>query len=178
MGKDKSVRALKGKGKNRLTLPESCLRLFHQLQAVADRENNLETFLEETARILGLAFGHSRVTIFLYDESSQELYFLKGWKTEKVDFPVGYRQKVNLGLMGKAIRLRQPLVVNDVHKDPDYLPVPGVKVGSEACFPIVFRREVLGLLDVHDSRKKAIKQGEVNFLSFLTRFLGCRFRRS
>jgi PAS domain S-box-containing protein len=172
MGKDKSDRALKGKRKKKLSLPQSCLRLFRQLQAVADRENNLETFLEETARILGLAFGHSRVTIFLYDESSQELYFLKGWKTEKVDFPLGYRQKVNLGLMGKAIRLRQPIVVNDVHKDPDYLAVPGVKVGSEACFPIIFRREVLGLLDVHDSREKAIKQGEVNFLNFLTRFIG------
>ncbi|MGB9893622.1 MAG: PAS domain S-box protein, partial [Candidatus Saccharicenans sp.] len=170
---EKTIKPAKDKkSRSQVKFEESCLRLFRQLQKIADKENNLGTFIEETACLLGQAFGHNRVTIFLYDDSSQELFFLKGWKTEKVDFPVGYRQKISLGLMGKAVRDRKPVVVDDVSADKDYLPVPKVKVGSEACFPIIFRGQVLGLLDVHDENKRAFKKGEIDFLNFLTRFLG------
>ncbi|HEK85352.1 MAG TPA: PAS domain S-box protein [Candidatus Aminicenantes bacterium] len=151
---------------------EPALSLFRQLQEAAEEEHQLEKFLEKTAAIIGKAFGHTRVTIFLYDEATQELFFVRGWKTEPVDFPAGYRQKIDQGLMGKAVRERQPVVVNDVSQDKDYLAVPGVKVGSEACFPIRLKNEVLGLLDVHDSRKRAFSKREVDFLNFLTRFLG------
>lgn len=148
------------------------VELFRKLKEVADREPQLEEFLEKTAAIIGQAFRHTRVTIFLYDDSTKELVFSRGWKTEPVDFPVGYRQSIALGLMGKAIREKHPVVVNDVTRDKDYLEVPGVKVGSEACFPIMLKDEVLGLLDVHDSRKRAFSRGEVDFLNFLTGFLG------
>ena len=167
----KLVKASKRKG-SRVRFNQSCLKLFRQLQKIADTENHLETFLEKTASLLGQAFGHSRVTIFLYDDQNQELFFLKGWKREKADFPEGYRQKINLGLMGKAVRRMEPVIVNNVSRDKDFLPVPGVKVGSEACFPVVFRGQVLGLLDAHDRKKNAFKKEEVDFLCFLTRFLG------
>ncbi|MBC7364331.1 MAG: PAS domain S-box protein [Candidatus Aminicenantes bacterium] len=146
--------------------------LFRKLQEAVEKEPRLEEFLEKTAAIIGQTLGHNRVTIFLYDSSAEELCFIRGWKDEPVDFPVGYRQKISLGLMGKAIREKRPLVVNDVTRDKDYLEVPGARVGSEACFPILLKNGVLGLLDVHDRRKKAFSREEVDFLSFLTRFLG------
>lgn len=87
------------------------LQLFRGLREVADRENHLEKFLEETARLLGQTFGHGRVTFFLYDEETQELYYLRGWINDGGEIPTGYRQKITQGLMGKAIRNRSPLVV-------------------------------------------------------------------
>lgn len=148
------------------------LQLFRGLREVADRENHLEKFLEETARLLGQTFGHGRVTFFLYDEETQELYYLRGWINDGGEIPTGYRQKITQGLMGKAIRNRSPLVVQDVSSDKDFIPVPGLKAGSEACFPITFRNEILGLLDIIDRRKRAFKKEEIDFLSFLVRFLG------
>lgn len=148
------------------------LQLFRQLQEVADKENNLENFLEETARLLSQAFAHGRVTLFLYDEETEELFYLRGWIDDKGYIPTGYRQKISLGLMGKAVRNRQPLMVNDLSKDKDFLPVPGMVAGSEACFPIIFKGQLLGVLDIIDERKRAINQGEFDFLNFLTRFLG------
>ncbi len=150
----------------------STLRLLRQLQKIADKENHLENFLEGTARLLGQAFGHDRVTLFLFDEQSQELFFLGGWKEDEGFLPVGYRQKISQGLMGKALRKRQPLVVNDVSEEKDFLPVPKIQVGSEACFPIIFKGRVLGLLDLIDREKGAFEKDEVDFLNFLSRFLG------
>lgn len=148
------------------------ITLFRQLEEVAEKEHQLEEFLEKTAAIIGETFHHTRVTIFLYDDATKELCFIRGWKTEPVDFPVGYRQRVDLGLMGKAIREKRVVVVNDISQDQDYLEVPGVKVGSEACFPLMLKDEILGLLDIHDSRKRAFSGREVEFLKFLSRFLG------
>ena len=159
------------KNKKNIFSPVS-LALFRKLQEAAEKEPQLEEFLEKAAAAIGQTFGHNRVTIFLYDNSTQELFFVRGWKDEPVDFPVGYRQKIVLGLMGKAIREKRLVVVNDVTRDKDYLEVPGVKVGSEACFPIMLKDQVLGLLDVHDRRKRAFSREEVDFLNFLTRFLG------
>jgi len=139
------------KNKKNIFSPDS-LALFRKLQEAAEKEPQLEEFLEKAAAAIGQTFGHNRVTIFLYDNSTQELFFVRGWKDEPVDFPVGYRQKIVLGLMGKAIREKRLVVVNDVTRDKDYLEVPGVKVGSEACFPIMLKDQVLGLLDVHDRR--------------------------
>ncbi|MDI6845383.1 MAG: PAS domain S-box protein [Candidatus Saccharicenans sp.] len=158
---------------------ESCVRfnrrllqLFRGLREVADRENHLEKFLEETARLLGQTFGHGRVTIFLYDEETQELYYQRGWINDGGEIPTGYRQKITQGLMGKAIRNHSPLVVQDVSSHKDFIPVPGLKAGSEACFPITFRNDILGLLDIIDRRKGAFKKEEIDFLSFLVRFIG------
>ena len=160
------------KPKAKVKFNSDTLRLLRQLQEVADRENNLEKFLEETSRLLSEAFAHGRVTIFLYDEESGELFFLRGWITDKGEFPEGYRQKINLGLMGKAVRNRKPLIVNDVSADKDFLSIPGLTAGSEACFPIIFKGQLLGVLDIIDERKKAFEPGEIDFLNFLTRFLG------
>ena len=156
----------------RIEFEASTLRLLRQLQEVADKEDHLEKFLEETARLLGQAFRHDRVTLFLFDQQSQDLLFLGGWKEDDGFLPVGYRQKISLGLMGKAITKRQPLVVNDVSKEKDFLPVPKIKVGSEACFPIIFKNQILGLLDLIDREKGAFEKDEVDFLNFLSRFLG------
>lgn len=154
----------------RIEFEASTLRLLRQLQEVADKEDHLEKFLEETARLLGQAFRHDRVTLFLFDQQSQDLLFLGGWKEDDGFLPVGYRQKISLGLMGKAITKRQPLVVNDVSKEKDFLPVPKIKVGSEACFPIIFKNQILGLLDLIDREKGAFEKDEVDFLNFLSRF--------
>ncbi|MCX8159428.1 MAG: PAS domain S-box protein [Candidatus Saccharicenans sp.] len=158
--------------KNRIKFGDDMARLFRQLQEVADRELHLEKFLEETARHLGQALAHDRVTLFLYDEQNQELFFLRGWKTDEGFFPQGYRQKINQGLMGRAVREGRAQVVNDVSADGDFLPVPMVQVGSEACFPIIFKGRVLGVLDLLDEEKGAFQAGEVAFLNFLSRFLG------
>lgn len=167
-----SARELSPGRPRRIEFEASILRLFRQLQEVADKENHLENFLEGTARILSQAFRHNRVTLFLFDEQSQDLLFLGGWKADRGFVPHGYRQKISQGLMGKAVRNRHFLVVNDVSKDKDFLPVPEIIVGSEACFPVVFKGQVLGLLDVIDEKKNAFSRGEIDFLNFLCRFLG------
>lgn len=158
--------------RTRVRFNSETLCLLRQLQEAADRENHLEKFLEETSRILSQAFKHGRVTIFLYDEETRELFFLGGWITDEGELPEGYRQKINLGLMGKAVRSRKPLVVNDVSEDKDFLSVPGLRAGSEACFPVIFKGQILGVLDIIDERKNAFEPGEIDFLNFLTRFLG------
>jgi PAS domain S-box-containing protein len=148
------------------------LSLFRKLQKIADRKDNLEAFLQSAARVIGQTFDHDRVTIFLYDAKSSTLVFLRGWTKSIIGLTPGYRQSIDSGLIGKAARLRKPVVANDVSTDPDFLRYPEVEVKSEASFPISFRSNLLGVLDLQDTTKNAFSFDEVDVLNFLTRFLG------
>lgn len=62
-----------------------------------------------------------------------------------------YRQSVNQGIIGRAARLRQPVRVNQVAHDPDYIPVPVAAarpVQAELAVPIVIAGRLLGVLNV------------------------------
>jgi len=172
MGPGKIRKGGSYKKKQRKSLELKYLSLFRELQKIADRKDSLETFLQSAARVIGQTFDHERVAIFLYDEKSSNLVCLKGWTKSKTDLTPGYRQNIDSGLMGKAARLRQPVVANNVSKEPDYLGYHKLEAESEASFPISFRSRLLGILDLQDAAKNAFSSDEVDVLNFLTRFLG------
>lgn len=160
------------KGLKRVFSALDLLTFLTGLRKIADRKSDLKTFLLETSRLIGKAFGHERVAIFVYEESSSELVYLKGWKKGRLDLPPGYRQPLRLGLLGKAARTRRPVVVNNVNKNKEYLKILDLGINSEAVFPITFRDRLLGVLDLQDTRLNAFSQEEVDLISFLSRFLG------
>ncbi|MBC7361992.1 MAG: PAS domain S-box protein [Candidatus Aminicenantes bacterium] len=170
--KIKKGKSSKRSQRKKINFDENSLAFFRQLQKIADRENHLEAFLEAATRIIGQNLGYDRVAVFLFDAKSSELVYLKGWAKAAIDLPSGYRQGIDSGLIGRAARVVKPVVVNDVSKNRDYLKCHEVEIKSEAAFPITFRSQLLGVLDLQDAKKNAFSKGEVNFLNFLTRFLG------
>lgn len=170
--KIKKGKSSKRSQRKKINFDKNSLTFFRQLQEIADRENHLEAFLEAATRIIGQTLDYDRVAIFLFDEKSSELVYLKGWAKAAIDLPSGYRQGRDSGLIGRAARVVKPVVVNDVSKNRDYLKCHEVEIKSEAAFPITFRSQLLGVLDLQDAKKNVFSKGEVDFLNFLTRFLG------
>lgn len=62
---------------------------------------------------------------------------------------VGYRQRIEQGVMGVAARQRVPKLVNDVTTDPNFIPVPRAdELRAELAVPILLGERLLGILDV------------------------------
>jgi signal transduction histidine kinase len=102
---------------------------------------------EVTAQIRN-GFGYHHVDLFLVDEETNELVLAAA----AGDYPqvaLGYRQHINLGLVGRAARSGHVLLVDDVRTDPDYLSITERgATRAELVVPIVASGRPLGLINL------------------------------
>lgn len=80
------------------------------------------------------------------------------------DVPEGYRQSIDVGIVGEAARDRRPVLVNDVARDPRYLAlVAPSTIRAELALPIAVEDRLLGVLNIESER--AIGADEVESIT-------------
>jgi sigma-B regulation protein RsbU (phosphoserine phosphatase) len=126
---------------------------------VADAVNttlDLNTLLQRVAEMLKRFIDYEIFAILLLNEKKQEL---------RVRFQVGHppdvaeriRIKVGQGVTGKAVQLREPVLVNDVTAEENFInSAPGVR--SELAVPLIAKNKVIGVLDVEAARPDAFTE--------------------
>jgi len=68
--------------------------------------------------------------------------------------PKDYRQSIHQGIIGAAARARQRILLNDVTRDPRYIPARGMDdVCTELAVPVVVGDRLLGVLNVESTRR-------------------------
>lgn len=78
-----------------------------------------------------------------------------------------------VSLVAEAARTGQPVVVNDVRKDPRYLAVAGLAdTRSELDVPIMFQDRVIGVLDVQSDQLNAFGEHEIALVQALVNQAG------
>lgn len=121
--------------------------------------------LPEVAAEIRRGFDYEQVDLFLVDEETGDLTLAAsdGW----VALPrAGYRQHRSLGLIGRAARSGQMLLVNDVTADPDYLPLPErANVRAELAVPIMASERVLGVINAESPRSGAFSEEDARILT-------------
>ncbi len=65
---------------------------------------------------------------------------------------LGYRQPISRGLLGRAARTGQPVLVNDVTADPEYIPIPNTQHRAELALPLQVGGRLSGVLNLEDAR--------------------------
>src|SRR5262249_11857660 len=72
-----------------------------------------------------------------------------------------YRQNVADGVIGAAARARQAVLVDDVRRDPRYIPVPGAPtIRSELAVPLRVGGTLLGVLNVESEQRFSPEDAE------------------
>jgi sigma-B regulation protein RsbU (phosphoserine phosphatase) len=141
-------------------------RLESYLLEVADAVNttlDLNTLLQRVAEMLKRLMDYEVFAILLLNEKTQEL---------RVRFQVGHppdvaeriRIKVGQGVTGKAVQLREPVLVNDVRAEENFInSAPGVR--SELAVPLIAKNKVIGVLDVEAAQPGAFNAEHVRVLT-------------
>ena len=71
------------------------------------------------------------------------------------------------GVVGRAMRLRQPQVVIDVASDPDYVPdIPGTR--AEIAIPLITHDRLLGVLNLETTQPDQFSPTVVEFVQILS----------
>ena len=151
---------------------ETVVKRASQLQTVAvigattatqrDEHGMLETVVRLTQR----QFGYYHAHIFLYNELSDNLKIAAcGWKAGAEHEGTHGTTVINISqqqsLVARAARTRLPVIVNDVHNEPGWLPNPLLPdTASELATPLIVGDQLMGVLDVQSDQINAFTEND------------------
>lgn len=145
---------------------------------VADRTRRLETVMQVSQRLSGIldlsdlmrevvqrtkvTFDYYHVHIYLLDEAGETLLMAEGYgqageemRRQGHSIPLAAPKS----LVARAAREGQVIVVDDVRKDPDWLPNPLLPdTRSEMAVPMMLGVQAVGVLDVQSDRVEGLDE--------------------
>ena len=141
------------------------LAVLNTIARSASTSLDQEVSLPEVTAEIRRGFGYDQVDLFLVDEETNELVLAASAGGVGPN-QVGYRQHLNLGLIGRAARNGQVLLANDVAAEPDYLLiVERATVRAELVVPIIASGRVIGVLNLESPRAAAFSDEDVRILA-------------
>jgi len=139
-------------------------RLLHHITTTAASGTTLEEALRSAVNGLQVTLGGDRVVILLADREQKFL---------EVKAAVGYsedlkdtRIPIGSGVTGWVAAHRRPLRIDDVRNDPRYIEAsPNTR--SELAIPLIYRNELLGVLNVESEQIAAYTESDEEMLGTL-----------
>ncbi|WP_448336721.1 GAF domain-containing protein [Chloroflexus aurantiacus] len=128
--------------------------------ATLDLRESLPLATEQIQR----GFGYPQVDLFLLEEEANELILVASagrYAPERV----GYRQHINLGLVGRAARSGRIVRAEDVAAEADYLGLSErLDIRSELCVPLISNGKTLGVLNIESPERAGLTEEDAAVL--------------
>ncbi len=138
----------------------------------------LNEVLESAAETIRKSFNYFDVTIFLVNKQEGQAV-LVAHSGNYVDFlPHDYRQKMSEGIVGWVATHGQRVLVSDVGEDPRYIAYEYHSTKSELAIPIQVDQEVVGVLNVEDTKLHAFDDTDAMVLETLCDQLGSAIKNA
>jgi GAF domain-containing protein len=130
--------------------------------------SDLRAIADITVEELRRAFGyHLCAIIRLRDDDQVEALAVRGAHFDALALR-GWSQPREYGLIGRCLRDRTPVMVNDVLADPDYDHTPETSdVRSELVVPLIVEAGVWGAINVEELEPGAFDHDDLTLLSTL-----------
>jgi serine phosphatase RsbU (regulator of sigma subunit) len=139
-----------------------------QVTAIFD----LDELLPQVVALIRERFGYTHVHVFTVDAEASRAIFRASTHPRGVEWRarnVGYRIGLD-GLVGWVAATGEPLLVNDVTKEPRFAPYPDKAVDetkSELVVPLTIGAKVTGVLDVESDQRNAFSADDLYIVKTL-----------
>jgi GAF domain-containing protein len=121
-------------------------------------EESYRELLQSIVEVARAIFGARASSVFLHDEESDELVF-EAVAGEGADELIGQRFPSSTGIAGWVLVTRQPLVVDELDKDPRFAREAAESTGfvpkGLMAVPLLHEDRALGVLEVLDRPQEA-----------------------
>jgi sigma-B regulation protein RsbU (phosphoserine phosphatase) len=149
----------------RIVKQAGTLALLNEISRDLTSILNLDQLLKRIGDLLSKVIDYQMFSILLLDASKQKLVhrFSVRFKENiqiKHDIPVGR------GLVGAAAQSKKPVLAPDVARDPRYIKA-NPETRSELCVPLVYKDEVIGVLDLEHTRRGYFTEDHLRTVSTL-----------
>jgi diguanylate cyclase (GGDEF)-like protein/PAS domain S-box-containing protein len=153
------------------------LALANALGARLDGMTDLVEIAEATVEELHRAFGyHLCAVIRVRADDLVEALAVRGSPFVALAMR-DWTQPLSDGMIGRCLRERAPLLVNDVHGDPDYVVTPETAdVRSELVAPLLVEGSVWGAINLEELVEDAFDDEDAQLLSILANQVAAAIR--
>ncbi|HEC23779.1 MAG TPA: GAF domain-containing protein, partial [Chloroflexi bacterium] len=146
---------------------EVAVEVSRQVSTILDLDRLLTEFVELTKESFNLYHVH----VYLLDETGRTLAVQAGsGEAGRILKQRGHHIPLNTehSLVARAARLLEPVVINDVTQEPDFLPNPLLpKTRSEMAIPLAVGDQLVGVLDVQADEPNHFEKEDVQALMVL-----------
>lgn len=149
----------------------SQLTTINKISRVVTSILDPDELMSEFTKSIAAGFGYQHVTMMAMDKERGELHFKAGHGTKIQDAQKDLRMKLKEGIIGHAAFFSETLVTGDVDADPRYVTKGISTTKSELAIPILFRGDLLGVLDIQSDTKDAFTRNDVTLLEMLSDIL-------
>jgi len=143
------------------------MRLLSEVSVELTSILDLDKLLDRIAQITRRFINYEIFAILLVDHERQEFV----WKTS-----IGYSEEscrlqrlgIHEGVVGRVVRTRSASIVDDVSRDPDYLPVrarSGKEPQSEMVLPLIAKDRIVGVLVLESTEKAYFRLHHLRLLT-------------
>ncbi len=110
-------------------------------------------------------FGYNHVTIMTYDPVDRTMVFSDSAGEIDAEKFEGYRQSLDRGIIGRAVRTRAPVLCNDTSRDPDFVAVSNSL--SELAIPLMNAGQPVGVLNIESVHRNAFDEPFAQLMEIL-----------
>jgi signal transduction histidine kinase len=136
------------------------LLVLNALASLAVSTPDIERLQADVTAQIHQGFGFGHVELYRIDEVAGEAILAA--RASRFDHgPVGYRQPLSRGTLGRAYESGRTVRINDVRAEPSYIAMPSFEGRSELCVPVVAGGRVLALLNLESGRESAFSDEDV-----------------
>jgi sigma-B regulation protein RsbU (phosphoserine phosphatase) len=149
----------------RIVKQAGTLALLNEISRDLTSILNVDQLLKRIGDLLLKIIDYHMFSILLLDATKQKLVhrFSVRFKENvqiKHDIPVGR------GLVGAAAQSKKPVLAPDVARDPRYIKA-NPETRSELCVPLMYKDEVIGVLDLEHTRRGYFTEDHLRTVSTL-----------
>lgn len=126
--------------------------------------------LDKIAQIVRRFIDYDLFAVLLIDENRQEFVCQSAVGFHDESLEELRRLKLHEGLIGRAVRARAPVLVDDVQRESDYKPVrtwKGQSPLSELVVPLVLKDKVTGVMVFYSVRRAFFREDHLRLLQLL-----------
>lgn len=126
---------------------------------------NVDQLLKRIAELVTRIIDYQMFSILLLDPSGtllQHRFSLRFNESVKLKHEV----PLGVGLVGYAAQHKQAVLVPDVSKDPRYIKA-NPETRSELCIPLIYKDNVIGVLDIEHTRRGYFTEDHVRTMTTL-----------
>lgn len=149
----------------------SQLTTINKIGRVVTSLLDLDELMTELVKSIAQGFGYKHVAMVMMDKERGDLYFKAGYGWHMDAVPKDLRIKLKEGIIGHAAYFGETLVSADVESDPRYVRKDLIGTKSELSAPVMFRGEILGVLDIQSDTKDAFTRNDVSVIEMIADML-------
>lgn len=126
---------------------------------------NPDQLLKRIGDLLIKVIDYQMFSILLVDESKQKLVHRFSLRFNE-SIPLKHDIPMGRGLVGAAAKQRETILAPDVSKEPRYIQA-NPETRSELCVPLIYKDEVIGVLDLEHTRRGYFNEDHVRIIGTL-----------